>query len=233
MIPVAFFAVVLVTATPASSARTAQQFDRAEQRRYAVETIDLAYSKFVVRADDFRNSGCVAWPVSVDCRNRKPSPYWAFDWSTDGCSPPTPDAPAGVFRGACRLHDFGYRNFGKGPTLGRNEAQRKQIDDRFLVEMYRTCDDTGSLGGYTKCAIIAYGMYEAVRKVPSNDWKSPIPPLDPRQRNSGDINFDGKTNLIDLSVLLSSYGSWGIGDINRDNVVNLSDLSILLSNYEK
>jgi hypothetical protein len=39
----------------------------------------------------------------------------------------------------CRLHDFGYRNYGSGRQLGRNEGTRARIDLRFHEEMKRLC----------------------------------------------------------------------------------------------
>lgn len=49
---------------------------------------------------------------------------------------------------------------------------------------------------------------------------------------SSDINHDGKTNIIDFSILLFY---WGTGeatvDFNRDGKVNLTDFSILLFNW--
>jgi hypothetical protein len=48
----------------------------------------------------------------------------------------------------------------------------------------------------------------------------------------GDLNGDSAVNILDLSILLSNYGtSNAIADINHDSTVNIFDLSILLSNY--
>jgi hypothetical protein len=48
----------------------------------------------------------------------------------------------------------------------------------------------------------------------------------------GDINKDNSVNILDLSILLSKYGTTDTtADLNHDGVVNISDLSILLSNY--
>jgi hypothetical protein len=60
----------------------------------------------------------------------------------------------------------------------------------------------------------------------------PTPP--PPTCKTGDINCDGITNILDLSILLSHYGQGhSASDINNDNVVNIFDLSTLLSNYGK
>lgn len=57
----------------------------------------------------------------------------------------------------------------------------------------------------------------------------------PSPRLGGDVNGDGHVSLLDLSALLSSFGTTvGINtgaDFNGDGVVNLSDLIILLGNY--
>ena len=48
----------------------------------------------------------------------------------------------------------------------------------------------------------------------------------------GDINMDGVINMVDLSVLLSSYGTdKDSSDIDGSGTVDSADLSILLSNY--
>jgi hypothetical protein len=48
----------------------------------------------------------------------------------------------------------------------------------------------------------------------------------------GDLNNDGAVNILDLSILLSNYGTTNaVADINHDSTVNIFDLSILLSNY--
>jgi hypothetical protein len=51
----------------------------------------------------------------------------------------------------------------------------------------------------------------------------------------GDTNGDYRTNITDLSILLSNYGmsTDSYSDLNGDGVVNIVDLSILLSNYGK
>lgn len=63
-----------------------------------------------------------------------------LDWSSDGCS-----AGSGVYlthidERVCRRHDFGWRNFGNGPTLDRTSAMKTAVDDRFLLDMTFRCD---------------------------------------------------------------------------------------------
>lgn len=55
---------------------------------------------------------------------------------------------------------------------------------------------------------------------------------DVRTPSNGDINGDGKVNLIDFSILLFHWGtSNAIADLNGDGKVNLTDFSILLFNW--
>jgi chitodextrinase len=53
--------------------------------------------------------------------------------------------------------------------------------------------------------------------------------------STGDLNADGKVNVLDLSILLSHWSSSSAtscqGDINGDHIVNVLDLSILLSHW--
>ena len=95
-------------------------------------------------------------------RTRHPAP---FDWSDDGCTS-TPPSWANLFNGPCALHDFGYRNFGRGLSLGRDDATRKRIDDRFLIEMRRVCGNFNQWWqGVNRDACINESnvMYTAVR----------------------------------------------------------------------
>ncbi len=52
------------------------------------------------------------------------------------------------------------------------------------------------------------------------------------QTSNGDINGDGKVNMIDFSMLLFRFGkSDPVGDLNHDGKVNIADLSIMLYNW--
>ncbi len=54
----------------------------------------------------------------------------------------------------------------------------------------------------------------------------------PKPRGKGDLNGDGKVNLVDFSILLFHWGeAWSPGDLNGDGVVDLPDLSIMLYNW--
>ena len=49
---------------------------------------------------------------------------------------------------------------------------------------------------------------------------------------NGDLNGDGKVNLVDFSILLFHWGSdHAVADLNQDGAVNLTDFSILLFNW--
>lgn len=162
---VALFAVIVAaTTTTAAAASTVAQ--RAEQARYATETVNLGNYQFKQRKADFLANGCT---TLAGCS--KPVPYDQFDWSTDGCSR-TPSSWASLFDPACQEHDFGYRNFGKGLTLGRNEPTRAWIDDRFHTEMKSICNYKFSnwtqYANLQACFTEADVMYAAVRL--ANSW---------------------------------------------------------------
>ncbi len=179
----------------AGSAAADAASDRYEQYRYALETINLSYSQYVVRQNDFRAQGCANGASGC----RKPSPYNAFDWTDDGCSGAEQigglsNVYRSLFNEPCRLHDFGYRNFGKGLTLYRHEDMRKRIDDRFKAEMVRLCND--KYQGWTKylnwaaCQNEASAVYATVRRL-SNWGSGGTPPAQPDACPSGD--FSGST----------------------------------------
>lgn len=99
--------------------------------------------------------------------------YPQFDWSRDGCS-----APDGLglgyretFRPACNVHDFGYRNFRRFPTL-YNETGRKLADDNFLANMNSICRPMGFFSR-TACYSAAYAYYSAVRLLGGGHFYGP------------------------------------------------------------
>ncbi|MFG7943922.1 phospholipase A2 [Streptomyces cacaoi] len=96
-----------------------------------------------------------------------------FNWTNDGCSVPLKFTPyKEVFRPACNLHDFGYRNYGGGHELKLSPVRETKnwIDGRFLTEMKRICDDRYPLPvGHTACQVAARAYYEAVNKTPTAD----------------------------------------------------------------
>lgn len=55
---------------------------------------------------------------------------------------------------------------------------------------------------------------------------------DVKSPKNGDINADGKVNLVDFSILLFNWnGTDDASDLNSDGKVNLTDFSILLFNW--
>jgi hypothetical protein len=161
-------------------------FDTNERRRYALETLNLSYTEFLARKFDFVVHGCEKppWLRGPTDHCRKPFPYDSFDWTTDGCSPPTQPSWKAIFDGPCQLHDFGYRNFGNGLQLERTEARRAWIDRRFHGEMRRVCSTWGIGLQRLACYSTALGMYTAVGVY--NDWNgaasTPLAP--PRLRQA-------------------------------------------------
>jgi hypothetical protein len=56
----------------------------------------------------------------------------------------------------------------------------------------------------------------------------------PASFNRGDVNGDGKINILDLSIILTNFlKTVGKSDLNGDGKTNILDLSIILSNWGK
>lgn len=67
-----------------------------------------------------------------------PPPY---EWSADGCSLYVSEYQVEYyFHNACLRHDFGYRNYGNGLRLGRDEDTKAWIDNIFRQDMIASCD---------------------------------------------------------------------------------------------
>jgi hypothetical protein len=67
---------------------------------------------------------------------------------------------------------------------------------------------------------------------PSPNPPPPSPSPPPPPAITGDLNGDGKVNLLDLSILLRNWNNLGgPADLNHDGIVNVIDLSILISNW--
>ncbi|MEV5721796.1 phospholipase A2 [Amycolatopsis mediterranei] len=153
--------------------------DFAERVRYAKETINLTYGQYVARQQDFRVNGCTLASPRAEQGCSKPPPYNSFDWTDDGCSGadqigPVSNVYRNLFNKPCRLHDFGYRNFGKGLSLGRTEDVRAMIDARFRVEMERLCNATFTkwwqVANRKLCLGEAAAVWAAVHYNPVNRW---------------------------------------------------------------
>ncbi len=156
-----------------SPARAVTSAQRTEQVRYGKETMLLGNRQFAERKANFVAAGCETLD-SDECG--KPVPYDRFDWDTDSCSRPTPESWRKLFHPACQQHDFGYRNYGKNLTLGRDENTRRWIDDLFRAEMKSICNyrfsDWTQYGNLQACFKEADTMYLGVRAV--SDWSSPL-----------------------------------------------------------
>ncbi len=54
---------------------------------------------------------------------------------------------------------------------------------------------------------------------------------------TGDINSDGKVDIVDIGIAIDNYGKSPIpnpkADINKDGVVNIIDIGIIIDNYGK
>ncbi len=86
-----------------------------------------------------------------------------FTWADNGCSAPFDAITAywqAVFERSCKRHDFGYRNFGHGLSLGSNDATKRRIDSRLLSDMRKQCSNYG--GDRASCYAVAQTFYEAV-----------------------------------------------------------------------
>lgn len=82
----------------------------------------------------------MAVPAAVFVAADKTSPGRPFNLRSDGCSGPINPA---YFKDACIQHDFAYRNYGRsdgGLGLALTEAARSYADERFRVEMNRSCE---------------------------------------------------------------------------------------------
>lgn len=81
----------------------------------------------------------------------------------------------------------------------------------------------------------------AATDIDGNTWPATAPDTgasqfgaSPPTPKSGDVNGDGKVDVVDLSILLSHYGQNGAqaqGDCNSDGKIDVVDLSVLLSHY--
>jgi hypothetical protein len=123
----------------------------------------------------------------------KAVPKWAkhYNFGFDGCSVPSwvykTLKPFGLddnvatysnfFKPSCKIHDFGYRNFGKGSytvTAGDSSDPRKSVDDRFHTLMNRKCDhnppSVPAAPDSWACKKVADVFYQAVRKFGGSHW---------------------------------------------------------------
>jgi hypothetical protein len=169
-----------------------------------------------------------------------------FNWSDDGCSPSW--TPAWLYRNLfekqCKQHDFGYRNFGSGSALGRNEDTRVWIDGRFKTEMRRRCAKFTGLkaaNGVT-CRSDANIVYDGVRGTTWGRGAYYKPISDPkrtlvghivqwdrdkkRQKTAWLVDAEGKRRWIPSSADYNCFkerGHLGPTVLRADTLDNLPD----------
>ncbi len=79
-------------------------------------------------------------------------------------------------------------------------------------------------------AVLAGGLIESDKSVPLLVGLGEAP--QGGASNIGDLNGDGKVNLVDFSILLFNWNTGNaVADINADGNVNLADFSIMLFNW--
>ncbi len=114
------------------------------------------------------------------------SPY---NWTTNSCSGPTPEAIDRFFDDACTRHDFGWRNFGNGLTLDKSGMRKSEIDLRLRDDAHDLCrkNDNPKLNWLktyraTNCQSAADRLYAGVRNW---EWRGigrpkirPLAPID-------------------------------------------------------
>ena len=92
----------------------------------------MSYSEFIARETDLEASGCRADGLKPGGCG-EPAPYNAFEWTDDGCSGADQIGPLfnvyrNLFSKPYQVHDFGYRNLGKGITHQRIEIKGAEAD---------------------------------------------------------------------------------------------------------
>lgn len=156
-------------------------------------------------------------------RTKAKKPYDAvLDWGDDKCSAPFMKSGLdAMFGDACKRHDFGYRNFGKGPTFGDNAATKKRIDDKLLWDMNWIC--TTRFAGSDSCRAIAAGVYTVLRTQGKSEtafyagacssgrfclfddagYEDRRISLSSSENNMNDINFGDKTTSVQNKTSVS------------------------------
>lgn len=116
-------------------------------------------------------------------------------------------------------------------TAAYNGAgQTSWLGPLFWYEFQDVSTDTSS-NFFNFCGLLNFNgtkkqSWTAFQSLAAQDTSGPV---------TGDVNGDGKVNILDLSVLASHYGATGAtlaqGDVNGDGVVNISDLSIIAAHW--
>ena len=98
------------------------------------------------------------------------------------------------------------------------------IVDRVIFATDANCVPTGT---GDNCAVPASTPTPTATPTPT-----PTATPTPTPTTVGDVNGDGHVSVIDLSILLSHWGTnYSAADFNHDGTVNVIDLSVLLSHW--
>jgi phospholipase A2-like protein len=127
-----------------------------------VVALSLGAGSSSASPDDVRQAADRIMALHYDDFARHPR-VTPFDWDTDGCSSPVPVDR--LFREACAMHDFGYRNYGRhyrGLNLSPTRETKSWIDGRFLEEMRLICAD--HYPGKVWCLTSTRVVYEVVSR---------------------------------------------------------------------
>ena len=211
---IVLLAIVAILVTVVSVAVANATADRREQLRYAKETVEFGNAQFMARKTDFLRSGCADLDSVSKGECKKPSPYDKFDWDSDGCSIVPFSSWKKLFDPACQQHDFGYRNFGNGLVLGRDEGTRRWIDDRFRVEMKAICNyrfsDWLQYANLQACFKEADIMHAFVRLL--SDWSDrPMPgPTTVPATQQPTVTPNPKPTLSNFLVTVAGPGHVGV-----------------------
>lgn len=103
----------------------------------------------------------------VAAKEQRPLP---FDWDDDSCAGNAPDLFAA---NPCKRHDFGYRNYGKGLQLQRDEDTRAWIDQILYEDILDECAKPQFAPVASYCRTQALVTYLAVRGNPTENWNQP------------------------------------------------------------
>lgn len=128
---------------------------------YSVYPVKAAHPEYYTNASTILNESMTSF------KNHKAAGYGPYNWSDDGCSAPWFVSVLlgrdwnSEFSWACKRHDFGYRNFGKGLEIRPTDTQRATVDSRLLSDMKAWCNAHESWN--PDCYSAAGKYYAAVR----------------------------------------------------------------------
>ncbi len=117
--------------------------------------------------------------------------------------------------------------------LPNNQTIKAVLEDPNFNDDYgRYCDNArGYCARWTLFPNLIWGQeIGAVNPTPT---PTPTPTPPPVGGKKGDLNNDGRVDVIDLGIFLSNWGSTARppSDLNQDGKVDIIDLGILLSNW--